>query len=84
MAHASSRAAEALKRIAESYAVESDIRTLPPAERLLRHCDDGHIEINNNAASGIAAECRVADYAASQRIARRVSVVRCCRRGITC
>lgn len=33
MAHASP-AAEALKRIAELYAVESDIRSRPPAERL--------------------------------------------------
>jgi len=95
VAHASPLAPEALKRIAELYAIESDIRGRPPEERLqartagarplfdslhqwlqaklsmvskkseiaaaihyalgrwralLRYCDDGHIEIDNNAA----------------------------------
>ena len=93
--HASPLAAEALKRIAELYAIEGDIRGQPPQERLqartnrarplldslhqwlqatlamvskkseiaaairyalgrwralLRYCEDGHIEIDNNAA----------------------------------
>jgi len=95
VAHASPLAAEALKRIAELYAIESDIRGRPPEERLqvrtararplldslhqwlqatlgmvskksemavairyalgrwralLRYCQNGHIEIDNNAA----------------------------------
>src|SRR5271165_5864653 len=95
VAHASPLAAEALKRIAELYAIEVDIRGRPPEERLqarmtrarplldslrqwlqatlavvskkseiavairyalgrwralLRYCDDGRIEIDNNAA----------------------------------
>lgn len=95
VAHASPLAAEALKRIGELYAVESDIRGRPPEERLqarttraqplldslhqwlqstlavvskkseiaaairyalgrwralLRYSEDGHIEIDNNAA----------------------------------
>ena len=95
VAHASPLAAEALKRIAELYAIERDIRGRPPEERLqarttrarplldslhhwlqetlavvskkseiaaairyalgrwralLRYCDDGHIEIDNNSA----------------------------------
>jgi transposase len=95
VAHASPLAAEALKRIAELYAIEGEIRGRPPEERLaarttrarpllesfrqwlertltavsrkseiaaairyalgrwralLRYCEDGHIEIDNNAA----------------------------------
>ena len=95
VAHASPLATEALKRIAELYAIEADIRGRPPEERrqarmtrarplldslhqwlqatlavvskkseiaaairyalgrwraLLRYCDDGQIEIDNNAA----------------------------------
>jgi transposase len=95
VAHASPLAAEALKRIAELYAIEADIRGRPPEERLqartsrarplldslhqwlqatlavvskkseiaaairyalgrwralLRYVEDGHIEIDNNAA----------------------------------
>jgi len=95
VAHASPLAAEALKRIAELYAIEADIRGRPPEERLqarttrarplldslhqwlqatlamvskkseiaaairyalgrwralLRYSEDGHIEIDNNAA----------------------------------
>ena len=95
VAHASPLAAEALKRIAELYAIEADIRGRPPQERLqarttrarplldslhhwlqatlamvskkseigaairyalgrwralLRYSEDGHIEIDNNAA----------------------------------
>ena len=95
VAHASPLAAEALKRIAELYAIESEIRGRPPEERLqiritraralldslhqwlqstlavvsrkseiaaairyalgrwralLRYCEDGSIEIDNNAA----------------------------------
>ena len=95
VAHASPLATEALKRIGELYAIESDIRGRPPEERLharitrarplleslhqwlqstltvvskkseiaaairyalgrwralLRYCEDGHIEIDNNAA----------------------------------
>ena len=95
VAHASPLAAEALKRIAELYAIESDIRGRPPEERLqarmtrarplleslhhwlqatltvvskkseiaaairyalgrwralLRYCEDGRIELDNNAA----------------------------------
>jgi transposase len=96
VAHASPLAAEALKRIAELYAIEADIRGRPPEKRLqarmtrarplldslhpwlqttlamvskkseiaaairyalgrwralLCYCDDGHIEIDNNAAA---------------------------------
>ena len=95
VAHASPLAAEALKRIAELYVIEGEIRGRPPEERLnqrlrrtrplldsfhewlettltavsrkseiaaairyalgrwralLRYCEDGHIEIDNNAA----------------------------------
>ena len=95
VAHASPLAAEALKRIAELYAIEGEIRGRPPEERLsirnmrtrpllealrhwlettlaavsrkseiaaairyalgrwralLRYCEDGHLEIDNNAA----------------------------------
>jgi transposase len=95
VAHASPLAAEALKRIAELYVIEGEIRGRPPDERLvqrssrarpllesfhqwlettltavsrkseiavairyalgrwralLRYCEDGHIEIDNNAA----------------------------------
>jgi transposase len=95
VAHASPLAAQALKRIAELYAIEGEIRGRPPEERLsirntrarpllealrhwlettlaavsrkseiaaairyalgrwralLRYCEDGHLEIDNNAA----------------------------------
>ena len=112
-AHASPIAAEALRRIAELYLIESEIRGRQPDERqqarqtrarplldsmqqwlnstlgklskksavafaihyalgrwpsLLRYCDDGRLEIDNNAANAASGICRVMPIAGLCRV----------------